>query len=141
MRNKKLFAKKKPESKEVALIDARRYLTNAKETITKSGIEYNQYLDPKYVHEASGIAYIAALKALDGWLVDKNLWTKENTKSIEQYQDLIHHHPRYKQLNAYLNAVYEDLHLAGYYGGATNSVIIKDGFQNVKNIIELIENN
>ncbi len=133
------ITRKPPESKEQALSDAVRYLENAKETLAKSPIEHNRYQDTKYVHEGSGIAYIAALKAIDGWLVQKGNWTKENTNSIEGYMKAIKSHPQSKKLNDYLNIVYDDLHLYGYYNGGSGKEAIKEGLSNVQYIIELIE--
>ncbi len=72
-------------------------------------------------------------------MVERDLWSKTNTNSIEAYQQIIRKHPQYKHLNNYLVIVYDNIHLAGYYNGATSVALIKDGFKNVKNIIELIE--
>ncbi|MCB1191316.1 MAG: DUF5618 family protein [Leptospiraceae bacterium] len=137
----KKIVKKKPPSKADAVQTALRYLNNAKETLSKSPIEDNRYQDEKYVREASGIAYLAGLIAIEGWLVERSLWTEKHTRSIEGYKEVIHKHPQFKHLNNYLNIVYEDLHLFGYYAGATGTAVIKEGLQNVKNIIELIRKN
>ncbi len=88
---------------------------------------------------ASGIAYIGALLALDGWLVDIGDWSKKNTNSIEAYRVMVNKHPRKKMLNDYLNLVYENLHLIGYYMGGTSKLVVKEGLDNVNNIINLIE--
>ena len=139
MAKPKKITKKKPESKSNALTEAQRYLANAKETLRKSAIENGTYQDEKYVKEACGIAYLAALLAIDGWLVDRDLWSKKATNSIQAYQISIKKHPKYKALNNYLNAVYETLHLLGYYYGSTNKNVIKEGLDNVNNIIDLID--
>lgn len=140
-KNVKSIKKKMPESKEYAVKEAVRYLKNAKETLSKSPIENNKYQDVKYVQEASGIAYLSALLAIDGWLVDKNLWSKQNTNSIESYKKVLHQHPFYKQLSDNFEIVYDNLHLAAYYNGATSTGVVKDGLLAVKNIIELIKKN
>lgn len=58
-------------SKPDLLREARRYLANGKETIGKSPIDGKLYADEKYVREGAGIAYLAALKAIDGYLVGR----------------------------------------------------------------------
>jgi len=73
------------------------------------------------------------------WLVDTDMWSKKATNSIDAYLLTIKEHPRYKVLNNYLNIVYENLHLLGYYYGSTNKNAIKDGMDNVNNIINLID--
>ncbi len=47
-----------------ANLSPQRFFNNAKETLRKSAIEAEHYHDAKYVSEASGMAYLAALKAI-----------------------------------------------------------------------------
>ncbi|MCL6102727.1 MAG: DUF5618 family protein, partial [Bacteroidetes bacterium] len=53
--------------------EAIRYMDNAKETLKKAGKEDDLYQDSKYVKTASGIAYNAVLKALDGYFILKEV--------------------------------------------------------------------
>lgn len=48
-----------------------RYLQNAREILKKAPIEGNRYADVKYVQEACGTAYLAILKAIDEYLLNK----------------------------------------------------------------------
>ena len=73
------------QSKKELIKEAKRYLANGKETIAKSPIEGKLYADEKYVREGAGIAYLAALKAIDGYLVGKGISKDKLPKSIEEY--------------------------------------------------------
>ena len=110
-------------------------ILKTKTTVSNGGV----YQDQKYVQMACGIAYIGALLAMDSWLVDIGKWSKKTTASIEAYRLMVNKHPRRKLLNDYLNNVYENLHLWGYYSGATSKIVIKEGLDNVDNIIKIIE--
>ena len=112
---------------------------NAKETLSKSPIEYGRYSDKKYVGEAAGIAYLAALRAIDVYLLNKRIPEKQLPKSIEGYWSFIKQHITLNgKLSASLRIVYEDLHLGAYYRGFTSINVIKDGLQNVKKIIDML---
>ena len=60
--------------------EAIRYLQNAKETLSKSPIENNRYVDKKYVKSACGIAYLGVLTAIDEYLIGKGVTQKELPK-------------------------------------------------------------
>src|SRR5438874_2371085 len=77
--------KLKPITPEDAFAEAHRFLKNARETISKSPIEHNRYQDTKYVREASGIAYLSALRAFDGYLLKKGIHYDHLPKSYEGY--------------------------------------------------------
>jgi len=63
-----------PKTKEEAISEAKRFLRNAKEILAKTEIEYGRiYKDPKATREAAGIAYLAALLAIDGYLISKGV--------------------------------------------------------------------
>jgi hypothetical protein len=66
--------------------EALRYLQNAKEILKKAPIEDGRYADVKYVQEACGTAYLAIIKAIDGYLMNKGLSKKELPKSTEGYR-------------------------------------------------------
>ncbi|MEI6436408.1 MAG: DUF5618 family protein [Bacteroidota bacterium] len=135
------MSKPKTTENEYTIAEAYRYLANAKETLCKSPIEYGRYIDKKYVSEASGIAYLAALRALDAYLLNKGIPEKKLPKSIEGYWVFIKQHiPLNGKLSASLRIVYEDLHLGAYYRGFTSVNVIKDGLLHVKKIIEMINN-
>ena len=120
--------------------EAYRYFANAKETIAKSRIEYGRYIDPKYVSEAAGIAYLSALNAINAFLLSQGLSVKELPTSIEQYRFVVSKKtPHNGKLMAALNTVYENLHLLAYYRGGTDVKMIKSGFEKCKNIIQMME--
>lgn len=124
---------------EYTLEEAYRYLENAKETLSKSPVEYGRFTDKKYVGEAAGIAYLSALRAIDSYLIHKGISEKQLPKSIEGYWSVMKQQiPLNGKLSAALRIVYEDLHLGAYYRGFTSVNVIKDGLQNVKKIIKMM---
>ena len=112
------MSKAKHIDNEYSISEAFRYLANAKETLSKSPIEYGRYKDPKYVREAAGIAYLAALKALDVYFVSIGIEKKILPKSIDGYWDLIRKKvPLNGKLTAAISTIYENLHVDAYYRG------------------------
>ncbi len=68
---------------------ARRYLQNARETLKKAGVDrrVGEYVDLKYVSEASGTAYLEALEALKALFLWEGL--VEKLKRVEMYDSLL----------------------------------------------------
>jgi len=140
IRTDKKMRKAKHTNNEYSIDEAYRYLANAKDTIAKSPIQYGIYTDSKYVREAAGMAYLAALKALDVYLISKGIDRTKLPKSIDGYRDLIRRKiPLNGKLNASLKIVYENLHVFAYYRGGTAIQMVKEGFENVKKIIEMMD--
>ena len=86
---------KTPTTPQERLQLAKRYLQNARETLKKAGVDrrVGEYVDLKYVSEASGTAYLAALEALKAlflWegLVDERE-IKRKLKRVEMYDSLL----------------------------------------------------
>ena len=130
---------KSRKSNEYSTSEAYRYLANAKETISKSAIQYGAYSDSKYVREAAGIAYLAALKAIDTYLINKGVHEDDLPDSIEEYRKLIGKKiPLNGKLTVALKIVYQNLHLFAYYRGGTNVDMVKAGFENCKKIIDML---
>lgn len=117
--------------------EAMRYLDNAKETLRKSGKQDNYYKDDKYVKTACGTAYNGILKALDGYLLLKEVPKQKGRKSIEYYTANLGKLDR--KLLTDLNNAYSVLHLSGYYDGVTYAPIIQGGMQLATDIIKRIE--
>jgi uncharacterized protein (UPF0210 family) len=117
--------------------EALRYMDNAKETLKKAGKELGTYKDIKYVKTASGTAYNGVLIALDEFLKRKEGIKFKKPKSIEEYRTRIA--KQNKKLLEFVNAVYDELHLAGYYHGTQSEKTIKNGFENAYKIIEYIK--
>jgi len=130
----------KIDSKTDAIVQARRYLHNAKETLSKSSIEYERYTDAKYVKEAAGIAYLAPLMAIDGYLIGKGISQEKLPHSIEGYFIAIQQHiPLNGKLRAKLSTVYENLHILAYYRGGVNVTMFKEGLKCAKEIVDMLE--
>jgi len=118
-------------------VEAIRYMDNARETLTKAGKEDDLYKDDKYVKTACGIAYCAVLKALDGYLLLKEVKKQKGRKSIEYYRENISKIDR--KLMQYLNNAYMTLHLDGYYDGNVSVDTISSGFKSAYLIIDKIK--
>lgn len=117
--------------------EAIRYMDNAKETLKKAGKEGDAYKDDKYVKTACGIAYNAVLKALDGYLIIKEVKAPKRRKSIEFYRDNVAKIDR--KLMAHLNNAYTILHLDGYYDGIVIVDTISSGLKSAYTIIDIIK--
>jgi hypothetical protein len=126
-------------SKEEGIAKAKRYLANAKETIRKSPVEYGLYTDSKYVREGSGIGYLAALVAMDAYLISKGWRNDELPKSIDDYWVAKRSIPHNGKFTAHLTRVYQNLHRAGYYDGVQDTETIKSGLHSVDEIIKMLE--
>jgi len=121
--------------------EALRYLNNAKEILKSAPMEDGTYTDVKPVREACGTAYLAILMAIDEYLLKRGMSKKELPRSIDAYR---------KALQKYLvvhdgkllrefEALYEALHIAGYYRGNLYLVnMIKDALKAAKRFIEKI---
>ena len=121
--------------------EALRYLENAKELLKKSPIEDNRYTDVKHVREACGTAYLAVLKAIDEYLLNKGLSKKELPKSVDAYRKALRKPAGIhdgKLLRGFED-LYEELHIAGYDRGLLHSVdVVKGTFKTAKGFIEKI---
>ena len=122
--------------------EALRYLQNAKEILRKAPIEDGRYADIKHVQEACGTAYLAVLKAVDEYLINKGLSKKELPKSVDGYRGAIQKYlaVRDGKLVREFERLYEELHIAGYYRGLLGHVnIVKDALKAAKEFIEKIK--
>jgi len=122
--------------------EALRYLQNAKEILRKAPIEDGRYADVKYVQEACGVAYLAVLKAIDEYLLNKGVGKKELPKSVEAYRIALQKHliTRDGKLLREFESLYEELHIAGYYRALLVHVdIVKDALKAAKGFIEKIK--
>lgn len=115
-----------------------RYFANAKETLSKSPIEYGQYSDPKYVTEAAGIAYIAARNAIINYAKQKGIELKQMPKTYEGMSHLIDQLPQKHRLHIKFKNVYDILHTGAYYEGFNKVSVIKDGFKEAQDILKML---
>ncbi len=128
------------ESKQRLMKEARRYLANGKETVSKSPIDGKLYVDEKYVREGAGIAYLAALKAMDAYLVGRGVAMEALPKSIEEYWTAKKKHiPHNGKFSQSLTIAYKTLHIAAYYQGLNTVSNLKEGFQAVREIITMLD--
>ena len=139
-RKYKFFKHEALKTKEDAIKKANLYFINAKETLQKSPIEYNTYYkDSKKVAEASAMAYLAALRAIDGYLLGINIPETNLPDTHIQYLETIKKKmPKNGKLMGYYNIVYQNLHLLGYYRGGVGVGMIKEGFTSAKEIINML---
>ncbi len=140
---------KVPETPKERLELAKRYLENAKEILKKAGIDrkVGEYIDLKYVSEASGTAYLASLEALkalflwEGLIDSKDL--RKKLKRVDMYDSLLRKVIRIGKdrdlLIRLFDNVYSLLHIGGYYRELRSKKAIDDGFEKVERIIRIVE--
>jgi len=119
-----------------------RYLRNARENLKKAKISNDRYQDLKPVQEACGIAYLAVLKAIDGYLIQRGLDFDKLPTSTEGYwknlkKILVHN----GKITDAFSIVYENLHIFGYYRGASSVKTVKEGFEKAKMIVDTLSKN
>jgi uncharacterized protein (UPF0332 family) len=121
--------------------EALRYLQNAKEILRSAPIEDNIYSDVKPVQEACGVAYLAVLKAIDAYLLKKGVDEKDLPQSVDGYREMLRKYAMVydgKLLKGF-EALYRELHIAGYYRGLLIDVdMVKAALKAAKTFIEKI---
>lgn len=122
--------------------EALRYLQNAKEILKKAPIEDGRYADVKYVQEACGTAYLAVLKVIDEHLIKRGLSKKELPRSVDAYRKALQRYLAVHdgKLLREFEALYDQIHIAGYYRGLLHDVdIVKDALKAARAFIEKIK--
>jgi hypothetical protein len=127
-----------PKTPEEAFKEAEKLYNNAKEILSKSPIEYGLYKDTKCVKEACGLCYLAPLKAIDGYLLSIGTPPDKLPTSIIEIEKALQKIPRNGKLMAAMTAVYQNLHILGYYRGGVEVEMIKAGFKHAKFIIDTL---
>jgi Domain of unknown function (DUF5618) len=129
----------KPNTKAEYLAEARRKLQNARAILKEQPlVDGHFYADPKYVQTACGIGYLGALEALDAVIAPPS--GKNKAESIEAYYAGIQQlNSQQRQLYNELHTAYELLHIGGYYRKLNHAPSIKNGFDSIKRIIEIVE--
>ena len=121
--------------------EAFRYLNNAKQVLKSAPVEDGTYTDIKPVREACGIAYLAILMAIDDHLLKRGMSKKELPRSVDAYRKALRRYLAVYdgKLLREFEALYEALHIAGYYRGNLYLVdMIKDALKAAKAFIEKI---
>ena len=125
--------------------EAMRYLQNAKEILRKG--PPHLYPLPKWGRgEGEGglarTAYLAILKAIDEYLLNKGVSKKELPESVDGYRGAMQKYlaVRDGKLVREFERLYDELHIAGYYRGLLGHVnIVKDALDDAKEFIEKIK--
>jgi hypothetical protein len=121
--------------------EALRYLQNAKEILRSAPIEDNIYSDVKPVQEACGVTYLAVLKAIDAYLLKKGVDEIDLPQSVDGYREMLRKYAMVydgKLLKGF-EALYRELHIAGYYRGLLIDVdMVKAALKAAKTFIEKI---
>jgi len=121
--------------------EALRYLNNAKEILKSVPVQNGTYIDTKPVREACGIAYLAILIAIDEYLLKKGISKKELPRSVDAYRKALQKYLAVHngKLLREFEALYEALHIAGYYRGNLYLVdMIKDALKATRAFIDKI---
>ena len=121
--------------------EALRYLNNAKEILKSVPVENGTYIDIKPVREACGTAYLSILIAIDEYLLKKGISKKELPRSVDAYRKALQRYLSVHdgKLLREFEALYEALHIAGYYRGNLYLVdMIKDALKATKAFIDKI---
>lgn len=119
--------------------EALRYIQNAKEVLSKSPIEDNDYTDDKYVKMACGTAYLGILKAIDEHLLRQGVHNKGLPKKVEEYRKALQKYvtPHNGKLLKKFDYLYDELHIAGYYRGNLHRVVaVRDILKGAREFIE-----
>ena len=119
--------------------DSVRYLNNARDILKSAPIENGTYADSKPVREACGVAYLAVLMAIDEYLLKKGLAKKDLPRSVEAYRKALQKYLAMHngKLLREFEALYEALHIAGYYRGNLYLVdMVKDALKAARAFIE-----
>jgi hypothetical protein len=118
-----------------------RYLNNANQILKSAPVEDGTYADVKPVREACGVAYLAVLLAIDEYLLRRGLTKKELPRSTDAYRRALQKYLaiRNGKLLREFEALYEALHIAGYYRGNLYLVnMVKDALKSARAFIEKI---
>ena len=118
--------------------EARRYVENAKKTLTENGeldVELNRYDDDKYVRAAGNYLWLGVLMALDAVFHVRN--DRRTRVDIEDYREAIG--KRDRKLLALVNDGYEVMHLYMNYDGNQSKDVSDGGFRLANNIIDRCE--
>lgn len=113
--------------------EARRYVSNAKETIEKANFdpELGNYTDSKYIKTAGNILWNGCLVALDAVL---HVRKGKGRPSVEKYKEAASQRDR--KLLATIVSGYDVMHLSMGYDGTRNKKVCDAGFESANAIID-----
>jgi len=117
------------------MTEALRYLDNAREILKSIPVEDNTYTDIKLVKKAFKTAYLAVLKAIDGYLIRNGVVKKELPRSFDDYTQMLGKFDR--KLMRRFETLYKELYIAGYYSGLIYDVaMVGDVLKAAKSFIK-----
>jgi hypothetical protein len=131
----------KNKNQNLKIKEAKKYLENAREILKSIPIESDVYVDKKRVREACGTAYLAILEAIDEYLLNHGISKDKLPRSVDAYRDVLRKHllVHNGKLLKNFEALYEELHIAGYYRGNLRSVeVLKGLIKSAEKFIEKI---
>jgi hypothetical protein len=91
------------------------------------------------VKSACGVAYLGVLRAIEDYLLSKGLSKKELPKKVEEYMKALKKYasPYNGKLVKEFDALYDTLHIAGYYRGLLHSTsVVKEALKAAQTFIE-----
>ena len=121
--------------------EALRYLSNARDILSRIPAEGDTYTDVKPVREAMGTAYLAVLEAINESLGKRGVAKKDLPRSVEAYRAALRRHlaTRNGKLLREFEKLYDALHIAGYYRGLIyDTAMVKDALRAARSFIEKI---
>ena len=127
-----------PKTEPSPAAEARRYVANAKETLSQKARlnnEYQSYEDRKYVRAAGHYLWNAVLIMLEAkYQLKKN---KRSRVDIDDYKALLTHDD--KKLLSMVNNAYDIMHLFMGYDGVLKKSVCQDGIDLANEIIDRCE--
>jgi len=122
------------------IAEARGYYHEARRILaTTYVVDHIIYADPEVTREASAMAFMAALKAIDGYAIAKGY--VRAPIAIEEYQEVAEAmpYPLSRVVQVRLGVVYQNLNMLAYQAGGVEVEMIKSGFRRAKEIIDAVE--
>jgi hypothetical protein len=122
------------------LAEARGYYHEARcKLATTYVVDHIIYADPDVTREAAALAFLAALKAIDGYALARGY--ARAPMSIEEYQEVVSGmpYPLGRIIQVRLGVVYQNLNMLAYQAGGVEVEMIKSGFRRAREIIDAVE--
>jgi hypothetical protein len=127
-----------PVTKAELIQTARSYLASAKQSLAVAPrIDNLIYTDADITSEAAATACIAALKAIDAYVVARGIYSTPQT--MNEYKLVVDAMSCANQIYPRLTIVFQNLHLFAYQCRGVEIEMIKSGMRCVKEIIDIIE--
>ncbi|MEW6684740.1 MAG: DUF5618 family protein [Candidatus Edwardsbacteria bacterium] len=114
------------------------YYRNARHILKETPIELGAfYQSRKNVQKAAGLCFLALDNAVKGYLVKKGLDEKNLPETWDGLKfTLLKHFSHNGRFRKELEIAYRLVHLSLYYRGETRVILVKEGFDKAKTIIE-----